>query len=124
MQLHLLLTLSRLFSLFFFLMIRRPPRSTLFPYTTLFRSREGVGFVLDAVAAAFPDACVRVWSVDARWRTPAQARREPLAVAAANWAATAHVVGRLCSEWVLIDVGAPTPGIIPFRAEGPKARGR
>src|SRR5690348_17904050 len=27
-----------LFVLFFFLMIRRPPRSTLFPYTTLFRS--------------------------------------------------------------------------------------
>src|SRR5476649_419782 len=27
-----------LFFLFFFLMIRRPPRSTLFPYTTLFRS--------------------------------------------------------------------------------------
>src|SRR5215203_6634397 len=26
------------FALFFFLMIRRPPRSTLFPYTTLFRS--------------------------------------------------------------------------------------
>src|SRR6266487_6391537 len=29
-----------LFLLFFFLMIRRPPRSTLFPYTTLFRSRH------------------------------------------------------------------------------------
>src|SRR5215211_9262332 len=27
--------------LLFFLMIRRPPRSTLFPYTTLFRSRRG-----------------------------------------------------------------------------------
>src|SRR5260370_40395745 len=27
--------------LFFFLMIRRPPRSTLFPYTTLFRSFKG-----------------------------------------------------------------------------------
>src|SRR2546421_9663005 len=26
---------------FFFLMIRRPPRSTLFPYTTLFRSAPG-----------------------------------------------------------------------------------
>src|SRR3712207_8659359 len=25
---------------FFFLMIRRPPRSTLFPYTTLFRSKQ------------------------------------------------------------------------------------
>src|SRR5256885_15761794 len=29
---------SSIFSFFFFLMIRRPPRSTLFPYTTLFRS--------------------------------------------------------------------------------------
>src|SRR2546426_4959381 len=28
----------QLFLFFFFLMIRRPPRSTLFPYTTLFRS--------------------------------------------------------------------------------------
>src|SRR3712207_9017831 len=28
--------------MFFFLMIRRPPRSTLFPYTTLFRSEEEV----------------------------------------------------------------------------------
>src|SRR5689334_24278747 len=27
--------------MFFFLMIRRPPRSTLFPYTTLFRSHGG-----------------------------------------------------------------------------------
>src|SRR5947199_9550296 len=30
--------LSVFISFFFFLMIRRPPRSTLFPYTTLFRS--------------------------------------------------------------------------------------
>src|SRR3989337_415631 len=29
---------------FFFLMIRRPPRSTLFPYTTLFRSRVPPGY--------------------------------------------------------------------------------
>src|SRR2546430_13417058 len=34
-------------------MIRRPPRSTLFPYTTLFRSELGVGLVVGiAVAAA------------------------------------------------------------------------
>src|SRR5256885_8206510 len=30
---------------FFFLMIRRPPRSTLFPYTTLFRSTEVVAAI-------------------------------------------------------------------------------
>src|SRR3712207_7331115 len=35
---HLNLTPSQLL---FFLMIRRPPRSTLFPYTTLFRSARG-----------------------------------------------------------------------------------
>src|SRR2546426_6534229 len=36
----------RTLRLFFFLMIRRPPRSTLFPYTTLFRS-ESLGVDLD-----------------------------------------------------------------------------
>src|SRR5216683_4681962 len=43
------LTLLSLFSFpffFFFLMIRRPPRSTLFPYTTLFRSRASRRFWL------------------------------------------------------------------------------
>src|SRR5436189_2558730 len=37
--------------LFFFLMIRRPPRSTLFPYTTLFRSKTGVPPAAIAAAA-------------------------------------------------------------------------
>src|SRR3712207_8928865 len=36
--------------LFFFLIIRRPPRSTLFPYTTLFRS----ACVRESVAAGHP----------------------------------------------------------------------
>src|SRR3712207_8978717 len=36
---------------FFFLMIRRPPRSTLFPYTTLFRSRP---HPMDALHAVGP----------------------------------------------------------------------
>src|SRR3712207_7380801 len=34
-------------------MIRRPPRSTLFPYTTLFRSRQGIDF--DRVGLAIVD---------------------------------------------------------------------
>src|SRR5258708_27896781 len=43
------------FLYFFFLMIRRPPRSTLFPYTTLFRSpRERTGY-------AFPARTSRNW---------------------------------------------------------------
>src|SRR2546421_9745930 len=39
---HLQHSLFRLL-FFFFLMIRRPPRSTLFPYTTLFRSADPEG---------------------------------------------------------------------------------
>src|SRR6201996_9759061 len=45
-------TACRFSFLFFFLMIRRPPRSTLFPYTTLFRSPV----VLPAVLAC-PRRC-------------------------------------------------------------------
>src|SRR3712207_8838988 len=43
---------------FFFLMIRRPPRSTLFPYTTLFRSRTG----LAAAPEALRSRCIgEIW---------------------------------------------------------------
>src|SRR5271167_5052400 len=38
---------SALSLFFFFLMIRRPPRSTLFPYTTLFRSTGIIFFFVD-----------------------------------------------------------------------------
>src|SRR3712207_9210469 len=45
---------------FFFLMIRRPPRSTLFPYTTLFRSVVAIhvkdGTVSGDIATALPSA--------------------------------------------------------------------
>src|SRR5258708_20966039 len=37
-------------------MIRRPPRSTLFPYTTLFRSHPAVAEVVDVVGVAAPFA--------------------------------------------------------------------
>src|SRR3712207_9143282 len=39
---------SNIWFVFFFLMIRRPPRSTLFPYTTLFRSElTGLSLAID-----------------------------------------------------------------------------
>src|SRR2546430_6375002 len=48
----------RLDFFFFFLMIRRPPRSTLFPYTTLFRSLHRRGGAL-AARARRRGRCVR-----------------------------------------------------------------
>src|SRR6266487_1244185 len=44
--------LAHVLFVFFFLMIRRPPRSTLFPYTTLFRSRRAARLVLSAFTRA------------------------------------------------------------------------
>src|SRR2546430_9623933 len=55
---------------FFFLMIRRPPRSTLFPYTTLFRSRarmtesagaQAIEAIERAIALAPDCGWIRVW---------------------------------------------------------------
>src|SRR2546430_6518127 len=60
-----------IFFIFFFLMIRRPPRSTLFPYTTLFRSRRSplpMGSVSQSVVRYFdpPSASSRLYcSADA-----------------------------------------------------------
>src|SRR5947199_7322599 len=45
--------LSYLFFSLFFLMIRRPPRSTLFPYTTLFRSIDFGRFIEVATGSVF-----------------------------------------------------------------------
>src|SRR5260370_10009003 len=50
---------------FFFLMIRRPPRSTLFPYTTLFRSLSHARIVFLAFSKVRAAACNPIPSVRA-----------------------------------------------------------
>ncbi len=81
----------------------------------MFRTkREGVVFVLDAVTAAFPDSGVHVYAVDGRFLSTADATLEPLAVAASNWAATAHLVAHARPNAILIDIGTTTADIIPI----------
>src|SRR2546430_10767346 len=60
--------------LFFFLMIRRPPRSTLFPYTTLFRSRAS-GFDAGAVGVAERHLWPSPTGLDARYNGGQATRR-------------------------------------------------
>src|SRR3712207_926553 len=55
----------------FFLMIRRPPRSTLFPYTTLFRSASD-----RPRRATFQSSSVAIWS--STWNDPARSSSLPL----------------------------------------------
>src|SRR3712207_8548020 len=58
------------FTFFFFLMIRRPPRSTLFPYTTLFRSLEEPNLSGNDDPTAHPSDTAR------RWYSSREVRRE------------------------------------------------
>src|SRR3712207_7325923 len=67
----------RRYSIFFFLMIRRPPRSTLFPYTTLFRSRRStflfilLSRLIPTVALAVPYYAIvqSLGLLNTRWRS-------------------------------------------------------
>src|SRR6267378_1502860 len=59
---------------FFFLMIRRPPRSTLFPYTTLFRSRDDARDSIAAIHHRFHRAWQRAVALHDRVSIPRQHR--------------------------------------------------
>jgi hypothetical protein len=81
----------------------------------MFRTkREGVGFILGAVEMAFPRSEIRVFSVDGRFLALDDARQHPLAVAAANWAATARLVAERHRDALLVDTGTTTTDIIPL----------
>ena len=86
--------------------------------------REGVHFVLDALEAAFGGTAVRVYAVDGRFLDVAAARREPIAVAASNWAATARLAARAVMHAVLVDVGTTTTDVIPIVSGQVAALGR
>jgi probable H4MPT-linked C1 transfer pathway protein len=86
--------------------------------------RAGVSFVLDAVDTAFPGSRVQIYTVDGRFVSSEVARREPLAVAGANWVATARLVARTHPDCVLVDIGSTTADVIPILAGEVVARGR
>src|SRR3989442_8702556 len=81
--------------LFFFLMIRRPPRSTLFPYTTLFRSlileHEGTleRFTGDGMMVFFNDP-VPVANPEERSVRMAEAMRARVRALSAEWRRQGH----------------------------------
>src|SRR3989449_7714869 len=66
--------------------------------------------------------CSRDWSSDVC--SSDLARGDPLAVAAANWAATARIVGRSFADCLLLDTGSTTTDVIPIVGGEPVAAGR
>jgi (4-(4-[2-(gamma-L-glutamylamino)ethyl]phenoxymethyl)furan-2-yl)methanamine synthase len=86
--------------------------------------REGVAAVVGAAEQAFPAAALWVYSVDGRFLSPNEARRQPHAVAAANWMASATLAARENRDALFLDVGSTTTDIIPIVAGRVMAVGR
>ena len=76
--------------------------------------REGVNDILNSVSKAFPDKQVFVLNTAAELLTLDLAKQEPLAVAAANWAATGWLVATKLKNCVVVDVGSTSTSIIPI----------
>lgn len=76
--------------------------------------REGVRNILACVRKAFPDVPIYVLSTEAKLELLDTAEHEPLAVAAANWAATGWLVAQRVKDCVVVDVGSTSTSIIPI----------
>ncbi len=75
--------------------------------------KEGIDHVLDSITEVFGDAPTFVLDVEANLLPVKDARREPLKVASANWAATGWMISQLIKNCVVVDVGSTTTSIIP-----------
>lgn len=75
--------------------------------------KEGVHHVLDCANQVFDDVPVFVLDVEAKLLSVKDARREPLKVASANWAATGWMISLLIKNCIVVDVGSTTTSIIP-----------
>jgi probable H4MPT-linked C1 transfer pathway protein len=75
--------------------------------------KEGIDHVLDCVTEAFGDVPTFVLDMEANLLTVKDARKEPLKVASANWAATGWMISQLINNCIIVDVGSTTTSIIP-----------
>ncbi len=79
-----------------------------------YNKSEGVNHILDCVTQVFSGAPIFVLDVDARLISVGDAKRTPLKVAAANWAATGWMVSKIIKNCLIVDVGSTTTSIIPI----------
>jgi len=86
--------------------------------------REGVHHILGCMEQILDGVPGFILDVDADLRTVEAARGEPLAVAAANWAATGWMVSQRMRDCIIVDIGSTSTSIIPVVDGGIAARGR
>lgn len=76
--------------------------------------REGVCHILGCVERAFPDVPIYVLNTNAKLESLEIVKKEPVGVAAANWAATGWLVAQHLKNGVVVDVGSTSTSIIPI----------
>jgi probable H4MPT-linked C1 transfer pathway protein len=86
--------------------------------------REGVNQILSCVKQAFPNVMINVLNTEAELESLSIAEKEPLAVAAANWAATGWLVAQWIRDCVIVDVGSTSTSIIPIVGAQVAAKGK
>lgn len=76
---------------------------------------EGVAAIVDTVAGLPAMATAVYLDAGGRWLSASEARARPMAVASANWRATAGLVGRHLADALLVDCGSTTTDLVPIR---------
>jgi len=89
----------------------------------------GVATILEQVTRIVPSQFIHVYCVDGKWRSPAQAARDPWLAAASNWHALARWASRMLTthpttpqHGLIVDVGSTTIDIIPINTQGVATR--
>lgn len=86
--------------------------------------REGINHILSSAKQAFGNVSIFVLNVDAELLSVDDAKKEPLKVASANWAATVWLVAQHVKNCVLVDVGSTSTSIIPIVGGQISAKGK
>lgn len=76
---------------------------------------SGVAALIGAVRKRLPGAPLRIWAGRRGFLEPAAAVAQPMAVASANWLATACLAARALPDGLLVDIGSTTTDLVPFR---------
>jgi probable H4MPT-linked C1 transfer pathway protein len=86
--------------------------------------KEGICHVLDSITEVFGDVPTFVLDVEANLLPVKDARKKPLKVASANWAATGWMISQMIKNCIVVDVGSTTTSIIPVIKGRIAAEGR
>src|SRR5205085_2837373 len=88
--------------------------------------RHGVETILTALEPLAHGSAIGIWRTDGRFVDLAEARAEPMSVAAANWLALATFAGRFAPKGpaLVLDIGSTTTDLVPLCDGRPVPHGR